>query len=128
MRMRVLVIVVGGVVLGLAVAGMVVAAQGYLAISFPEDAGLVPGPVSSTTVFASLDGRVAGGERVAGRDYRCRVVGRRRYACLVAGHGAGDLRYRVAVDRAACWRARGDQAPPVDGCVTVSRGAGAGID
>jgi hypothetical protein len=111
-------------------------ASTFSAGSFAGMDGPLPGPVTARTVYDDVADRAGGDERVgSGAQYRCRLVavrldGRhpRAYRCVVPGHGAGDLGYRVTMSPASCWRARGD-APQASGCITVSREAtGGGFD
>jgi hypothetical protein len=106
----------------------------FSAGSFAGMDGPFPGPVTARTVYEDLDEVADGDERLgSGAQYRCRLVAVRRdgrhpraYRCVVPGHGAGDLGYRVTVARStSCWRARGD-APPASGCITVTGDAGGG--
>lgn len=132
------VLVVVGVVLPLAFIGGLT-----LAFSsgggFGTDAGgtvTVYGPVNAGTVYRDVEAAAGGAERTgSGAQYRCRLVAvrtdarhPRAYRCVVPGHGAGDLGYRVTVRAAsACWRAVGD-APPLRGCIRTTTPAGEAWD
>jgi hypothetical protein len=122
------VLVAVGVILPLAFIGALSVAFSSWS-SFPsDDPSTMAGPVTARTVFADVD-RVADGDvHRAGVDYRCRLraTGPRRYRCVVPGHGAGDLVYRVTVSsQTSCWRARGE-GPRMESCITVP--ADAGVD
>lgn len=112
-----------GVILPLAFIGATALTISYAFPAMDDGGGTIPAPVTAATLFEDLNTAADGDERRAGVRYRCvrRVTGddrRRRYRCVVPGHGAGDLVYRVSVSTTdSCWRARGD-APPLDGCVT----------
>jgi len=113
-----------GVILPLAFIGATALTVSYAFPAFDDGGATMPAPVTAASLFENLDAAAAGDERRTGVRYRCvrRATGdgrRRRYRCVVPGHGAGDLVYRVSVSSAdSCWRARGD-APPLDGCITA---------
>lgn len=125
-------LVVVGVILPLAFVGATGLMVSYAFPALDDGGGMIAAPVTATTLFEDLNTAADGDERRAGVRYRCvrRATGddrRRRYRCVVPGHGAGDLVYRVSVSGAdSCWRARG-AAPPLDGCVTQPADAG-GLD
>ncbi|WP_445149456.1 hypothetical protein [Baekduia sp. Peel2402] len=121
-----------GVILPLAFIGAMTMAVSYAFPAMDDESGTMPAPVTAATLFEDLGSAAAGDERRAGVRYRCVRLAtgdgkRRRYRCVVPGHGAGDLVYRVSVSETdSCWRARGD-APPLDGCVTQPADLG-GLD